>query len=135
MKKMFSFLSVLVIFSLLLSACVEKVEPTAEPTLEETAEVVATTEEPAGDADELGPVLKIGQLSMQSGVMSLYGIQQSRGFELGLEYASGGKTDAEGHYVIANRPVEVLLRDTEGNPEKGVQLARELIESEGVELL
>ena len=150
MKKMLSFLSVLVMLSLLLSACVEQVEPTEEPvpTEEETVEEVEPTEEPAEEevepteepaeeeaADEMGPVLKIGQLSMQSGVMSLYGVQQNRGFELGLEYASGGEQDEEGRYIIAGRPVEVLLRDTEGNPEKGVQLARELIESEGVEIL
>jgi len=84
---------------------------------------------------ELGPVLKIGQISMQSGLMALYGQQQHRGFMLGLEYASGGKTDEEGRFIIANRPVEVLLRDSEGNPQKGTQLARELIEAEGVELL
>jgi branched-chain amino acid transport system substrate-binding protein len=80
-------------------------------------------------------VLKIGQLSMQSGVMALYGQQQHRGFMLGLEYLSGGETDDEGRFIVANRPVEVILRDTEGNPERGVELARELIESEGVELL
>jgi branched-chain amino acid transport system substrate-binding protein len=86
-------------------------------------------------AQTLGPVLKIGQLSMQSGVMALYGQQQHRGFMLGLEYVSGGKKDAEGRFVVAGRPVEVILRDTEGNPQKGTQLARELIESDGVELL
>jgi len=72
----------------------------------------------------LGPVLKIGQISMLSGVMALYGQQQVRGFELGLEYASGGKQDAEGRWIIANRPVEVITRDDEGNPEKGVAAAR-----------
>ncbi len=132
MKKIYSLLSLLMVLSLLMSACVEKVEPTPtpEPTEEKTVEPTA---EPA--SEELGEVLKIGQLSMQSGVMALYGQQQSRGFELGLEYMSGGKTDAEGRPIIAGRPVEVLLRDTEGDPEKGVALARELIESEGVELL
>jgi branched-chain amino acid transport system substrate-binding protein len=91
------------------------------------------TEEP--EAVKLGPVLKIGQLSMQSGVMALYGQQQNRGFLLGLEYVSGGETDDEGRYIVAGRPVEVILRDTEGNPQKGTQLARELIEAEGVELI
>jgi len=86
-------------------------------------------------AQKLGPVLKIGQLSMQSGVMALYGQQQHRGFMLGLEYVSGGQKDPQGRFVVAGRPVEVILRDTEGNPQKGTQLARELIESEGVELL
>jgi branched-chain amino acid transport system substrate-binding protein len=91
--------------------------------------------EGATEAAKLGPVLKIGQLSMQSGVMALYGQQQHRGFMLGLEYVSGGKTDGEGRFIVAGRPVEVILRDTEGNPQKGTQLARELIESDGVELL
>jgi branched-chain amino acid transport system substrate-binding protein len=67
--------------------------------------------------------------------MALYGQQQTRGFELGLEYASGGVTDDEGRYVIAGRPVEVLQRDDEGNAEKSVEIARELIEKDGVEIL
>jgi len=90
---------------------------------------------PEAAAPRLGAVLKIGQLSMQSGVMALYGQQQHRGFMLGLEYVSGGQKDAAGRFIVAGRPVEVILRDTEGNPQKGTQLARELIESDGVELL
>jgi len=136
MKKLVYLLSILALASISLSACVQKVEPTQTP-VPPTAAPKPTQPEPttAPAVVELGPLLKIGQLSMQSGVMALYGQQQHRGFLLGLEYASGGKTDDEGRFVIANRPVEVILRDTEGNPEKGVQLARELIESEGVELL
>ena len=133
MKKLFSLLSVLALLSMLLGACVAKVEPTATPA--PTPVPPTAVPEPTEEAEKLGPLLKIGQLSMQSGLMALYGQQQNRGFLLGVEYASGGKTDDEGRFVIANRPVEVILRDTEGNPEKGVQLARELIESEGVELL
>jgi branched-chain amino acid transport system substrate-binding protein len=48
---------------------------------------------------------------------------------------SGGKTDDQGRYIIANRPVEVIVKDDEGNPEKAVSLALELIEKDGVELL
>jgi branched-chain amino acid transport system substrate-binding protein len=124
-------LSLLTVLSLALSACVQKVEPTTA--VPEPTEAPAATAPPT--TGKLGEVLKIGQLSMQSGVMSLYGIQQNRGFLLGLEYASGGEMDEEGRFIIAGRPVEVLLRDTEGDPEKGVALARELIESEGVEIL
>jgi branched-chain amino acid transport system substrate-binding protein len=142
MKKLMTILSLLTVLSLALGACVQQIEPTAtpEPTEAPTEEPTEapeeepTEEEETGDG-ELGPVLKIGMLSMQSGTMALYGQQQHRGFMLGLEYASGGATDDEGRFIIGNRPVEVLLRDTEGDPEKGVQLARELIESEGVELL
>jgi branched-chain amino acid transport system substrate-binding protein len=83
----------------------------------------------------LGPVLKIGQIGQMSGLMALYGLQQQRGFELGLEYMSGGKKDEQGRWIIANRPVEVIVKDDEGNPEKAVSLALELIEKDGVELL
>ena len=55
-----------------------------------------------------GEVLKVGQLAMLSGVMALYGEQQVRGFELGLEYMSGGEMDEEGRYIIAGRPIEVI---------------------------
>ncbi|MHB0924679.1 MAG: substrate-binding domain-containing protein [Bellilinea sp.] len=139
MKMRLTVLSFLVVVSMVLTACVQQVTPTPEPTAVPTAvpatEVptdVAPTDEPKV---ELGPVLKIGQIGMMSGAMALYGLQQQRGFELGLEYASGGQKDDAGHWIIANRPVEVLIRDDEGNPEKAVQLARELIEKDGVELL
>jgi len=85
--------------------------------------------------EELGPVLKIGQIGQMSGLMALYGLQQQRGFELGLEYMSGGKQDEQGRWIIANRPVEVIVKDDEGNAEKAVSLALELIERDGVELL
>lgn len=143
MKKVTLVVSLLVLMSLVLSACVTAVEPTpVPPTTKPTDKPVeqATplpTNTPVEKPTEvpLGPVLKIGQLASLSGGLALYGLQQTRGFELGLEYMSGGKKDAEGHWIIANRPVEVLIRDTEGNPEKAVQLARELIEKEGVEIL
>ena len=133
-------LTALVIIPMLLTSCVQQVTETAAPATEEVmteapTEAVVETEAATEAAPELGPVLKIGQLSMLSGVMALYGQQQVRGFELGLEYMSGGQTDAEGRYIIANRPVEVITKDTEGDPEKGVSLALELIEKDGVELL
>jgi branched-chain amino acid transport system substrate-binding protein len=146
MKKLLGLLSIVMILSMVLSACVSQVTPTPEPVapveeptapveptaapVEEVEEVEEVVEEP-----ELGPVLKIGQIGMMSGAMALYGLQQQRGFEMGLEYMSGGKTDDQGRYIIANRPVEVIVKDDEGNPEKAVSLALELIERDGVELL
>ncbi len=147
MKKWLTILSLIVVLSMLLGACVSQVtpepeqpvvEPTvAEPVVEEPTAVPteAVVVEPTAEEPVLGPVLKIGQISWLSGALALYGQQQTRGFELGLEYASGGEKDADGHWIIAGRPVEVLTRDDEGNPEKGVQYARELIEKEGVEIL
>jgi branched-chain amino acid transport system substrate-binding protein len=74
-------------------------------------------------------------ITLQTGGMAIYGIAQERGFMIGLEYASGGKKDANGNYIIAGRPVQVIKRDTEGNAEKAASMARELIEKDGVEIL
>lgn len=141
MKKWLGLISIFVVLSMVLGACVSSVTPTPEPTtppVEPTTPPVEATQVPEPTAEtmvELGPVLKIGQISMLSGAMALYGQQQTRGFELGLEYASGGQKDDQGRWIIANRPVEVIQRDDEGNAEKGVQLARELIEKDKVEIL
>ena len=132
MKKLATIISIITIMAILLSACakptaVPTAEPTAAPT--EVAATAAPTEEP------LGEVLKIGQITSASGAMALYSLQQQRGFQIGLEYASGGKQDSEGRYIIAGRPVEVIVKDDELTAEKGVALARELIEKDGVEIL
>ena len=134
MKKWLGLISIFVMLSMVLEACVSSVTPTPEP----TTPPVEATQIPESTAEtmvELGPVLKIGQISMLSGAIALYGQQQIRGFELGLEYASGGQKDDQGRWIIANRPVEVIQRDDEGKAEKGVQLARELIEKDKVEIL
>lgn len=132
-KSIYLTIVLMIVLSLVFSSCVEAAAPESEveePVAEE--EVVEEAEETAVEA---GEVLKIGQLGMLSGSMALYGEQQTRGFELGLEYMSGGETDDEGRFIIAGRPVEVIVKDTEGDPEKGVQLALELIEADGVELI
>jgi branched-chain amino acid transport system substrate-binding protein len=144
MKRLLTILTVLILASLVLGACVQQVTPTVEPTQPPAPTQAPPTQAPTKAPEpvqteepvvELGPVLKIGQIGQLSGALALYGLQQTRGFELGLEYASGGKKDEAGRYIIANRPVEVLVRDDEGNPEKAVQLARELIEKDGVEII
>ena len=134
MKKLVSILCLVAVLGSLLSACAHPV-PTATPVpptkpAPTQPPPTAVPQPTTAPVQQLGSVLKIGQISMLSGVMALYGQQQTRGFALGLEYASGGKKDDKGRYIIANRPVEVLTRDDEGNAEKGVQLARELIEKE-----
>ncbi|NDJ87470.1 MAG: ABC transporter substrate-binding protein, partial [Chloroflexi bacterium] len=49
--------------------------------------------------------LKIGVLADHSGLLQLYGFEQSQGFELGLEYATNGTME------VAGRPIEVIIRD------------------------
>ncbi len=143
-KSIFFVVAMLLVASMVLGACVKPVEQTPEPTeevvvteppVEETEEVVATEEVVEEPVAELGPVLKIGQIGMMSGLMAFYGQQQERGFKLGLEYMAEGNFDAEGRPIIAGRSVEVIVKDDEGSPEKAVSLAQELIEKDGVELL
>lgn len=144
MKKLVTIISALAVLAMLISACTPAATPTPapEPTTApeptkapEPTAVPEPTKAPEPTEVPLGPVLKIGQITSASGAMSLYSQQQVRGFEIGLEYVSGGKKDAEGRFIVANRPVEVLVGDDELNPEKGVQIAREFIEKDGVEIL
>lgn len=76
-----------------------------------------------------GKPLKIGVVTDLSKALSLYGQQEVNGFKLGLEYATNGTMQ------VAGRPIEVIVKDDEGNADKARQLARELIERDGVELL
>jgi len=123
MKKL-QLLSVIVILSMMLGACV-----TAAPSPTAPAATAAPTAVP------LGKVLKIGMITVQTGAYAIYGVAQERGFMIGLEYASGGKKDANGNYIIAGRPVQVIKRDTEANADKAASMARALIEQDGVEIL
>ena len=76
-----------------------------------------------------GKTLKIGLLSDQSGSLAIYGPMLENGFKLGLDYATQGSNK------VAERPVEVIIKDTASKPETAVQLARELIEKDNVDLL
>jgi len=73
--------------------------------------------------------LKIGVLTDHSGALSFYGFEQTQGFELGLMYATDGTME------VAGRPLEIIIRDNAGDNDTGVADARELIESEGAEVL
>lgn len=74
-------------------------------------------------------VLKIGVLTDHSGALSIYGFEQTQGFELGLDYATGGT------FEVAGRTIELVIRDNGGDIDTALADARELIESEGVEIL
>ncbi|MGQ9709904.1 MAG: substrate-binding domain-containing protein [Anaerolineae bacterium] len=116
---------------LLLSAC--KPTPTPSPTpvppTQPPTPTSAPTEEPTPAYPFAGQPLKIGLLTDDSGPLAIYGPMLERGFELGLEYATGGTME------VAGRPIQVIIKDTASDPEKAVSLARELIEAEGVHLL
>ncbi|HYF62562.1 MAG TPA: substrate-binding domain-containing protein [Herpetosiphonaceae bacterium] len=87
----------------------------------------APTEATGGAA--AGKPLKIGLITDQSKALSLYGQQEINGFMLGLEYATNGTMS------VAGRPIEVVVKDDENTPDRARQLARELIEKDGVEII
>ncbi|MCI0395941.1 MAG: substrate-binding domain-containing protein [Chloroflexi bacterium] len=102
-------------------------EPTEEAMEEPTEEAMEEpTEEPAA---ELGDPLKIGVMSDLSGGLALFGNEMWNGLQLGFEYAT------DGTMVAGNRPIELIILDDTSDVEAGAAAARELIESEGVEIL
>ncbi len=76
-----------------------------------------------------GEPLRIGVLTDHSGALAIYGFEQTQGFDLGLEYATDGTME------VAGRPLEIIVRDNGGDIDTALADARELVESEGVEIL
>jgi len=74
------------------------------------------------------PIL-IGGLASLSGVLMDYGNQMRRGFELGLEYATGGTM------TVAGRPIEVIWEDTTTVPEVARERAIKLLDEDEIDLL
>jgi branched-chain amino acid transport system substrate-binding protein len=94
---------------------------------EAAANPTSAPTEAAGGAS--GKPLKIGLITDQSKALSLYGQQEINGFMLGLDYATNGTM------TVAGRPIEVIVKDDENTPDRARQLARELIEKDGVEII
>ncbi|WP_252502400.1 substrate-binding domain-containing protein [Sporosarcina sp. Marseille-Q4943] len=80
-------------------------------------------------AVEEGGTIKIGVLASLTGALESYGKQTKQGFELGLEYATGGTME------VAGKKIEVVFEDTETKPEVAVQKATKLLEEDEVDFL
>lgn len=139
----------LVLLMLLLVACGGAAQPAAEPTagtteevteVEEPAEEVAPTEAAEAEAEPTeaptevveeaaGEPLKIGVMSDLTGPLALFGNEMLEGLQIGFDYAT------DGSMTVGGRPIELIIKDDTGDVEAGTAAARELIESEGVELL
>lgn len=112
----------------MVEATEEMVEPTEE-VVEPTEAPVEATEAPAPTEEPMGEPLKIGVMSDLSGGLALFGNEMWNGLQLGFEYAT------DGTLTIAGRPVELIIKDDTSDVETGTAAARELIESDGVEIL
>jgi branched-chain amino acid transport system substrate-binding protein len=119
------------------AAQVEPTEAPAEEPMEEATEAPAEepTEAPAEEPTEApaeeptGEPLKIGVVEDLTGALALFGNETEQGLRLGFEYAT------DGTMTIAGRPIELIVRDDTGDVEASAAAARELIESEGVEVI
>jgi branched-chain amino acid transport system substrate-binding protein len=71
----------------------------------------------------------LGVVACQTGSMASYARTALQGLALGLDYATQGSNQVAGH------PLELVIKDDQGEPHKGEQLARELIEQAGADLI
>lgn len=116
---------------LLLAACGETDTSSEAP--EDTGntgeQTVEDTDEGTEEAEITGDPIKIGILTSQTGILEAYGHQMIKGFEIGLDYATNGTRAVNG------RPIEIIIRDTQTDPQVAVQQATELYENEEVDIL
>ena len=72
--------------------------------------------------------IKIAQVVGVTGALEVYAKQSITGFKMGLEYATKGTNK------VLGRPIEVILKDTQGKPDMGKQLLTEAFKDDKVDL-
>jgi branched-chain amino acid transport system substrate-binding protein len=113
-----------------LAACSSS-EPSSTPSESASKDAVTNTEtkEKAPEKEEPKEPIKIGVLTSQTGVLEAYGNQMLKGFYIGLDYATNGTREIDG------RPVVIIEKDTQTDPQMAVQRATELFEDENIDIL
>lgn len=75
------------------------------------------------------PPIKIGLVTSRSGVLSNWGTQESRGLQLGLDYATKGTGK------VLGREIKLIVEDDASTPATGVQKAVKLLSEDKVDIL
>ncbi|UCD99016.1 MAG: ABC transporter substrate-binding protein [Chloroflexota bacterium] len=115
-RKLFQFLSVVILISMLMVAC-------GGPATEAPAEPgEPAVEEPAAGED----VINIGFISAFTGVFSSFGTMQREGAELALD---------EYGYEVAGKKINVIYEDDQLDNEQAVTKAKKLVEQDNVDIL
>jgi len=78
--------------------------------------------------------IKVGLITDETGALAIYGAHVLRGFPLGMEYATDEVVE-ENVYQLGDCTIEVIIRDDQSDPQNTATVGRELIESEGVDIL
>ncbi|TCZ77265.1 ABC transporter permease [Paenibacillus albiflavus] len=73
--------------------------------------------------------IKIGVLASLTGALESYGKQTSKGFELGIDYATQGMRE------VAGAKIEFIIEDTETKPDVAIKKATKLLDTDKVDFL
>jgi branched-chain amino acid transport system substrate-binding protein len=136
-SKWFKVLSVIVMVTMLLTACAQPATQPAPPAATEAPAPAATeapapaaTEAPAPAATEApaqpAGEIKIGFISAFTGVFSSFGTLQKEGAVLALE---------EFNYEVAGKKITVIYEDDQLDNEQAVTKAKKLVEQDKVDIL
>jgi branched-chain amino acid transport system substrate-binding protein len=82
-----------------------------------------------GSKPTAGNPIKIGVVTSLSGAIAEYGVEWQRGFKIGLEYATNGSNEVNGHKL------DVTFKDDAGDPNVAVNDAKELLQTDKVDIL
>ncbi|MFJ6208814.1 substrate-binding domain-containing protein [Lysinibacillus sp. NPDC092081] len=116
------------LFVLLLMLTMVMVACNSEGTKDSSKGDKASVDDTKGNTEE-GGTIKIGVLASLTGALESYGKQTKNGFELGIDYATGGTMEVNG------KKIEIVYEDTETKPEVAVQKATKLLEDDKVDFL
>lgn len=75
------------------------------------------------------PPIRFGIVTSRTGGFEPWGSDFLKGFEIGLDYATDGKRE------VAGRKIELVVKDDQGKPDVGKQMAIEAFEKDKVDLL
>ena len=89
--------------------------------------VAACSNQGASSSDD--DTIKIGVLASLTGPLEAYGKQTIQGFELGLDYATGGTRE------VAGKKIVFIQEDTETKTDVAVKKATKLLEEDNVDFL
>ena len=128
MFKRLSFLLMLIFLLMFIVACSDS-SGSNDTEADSSDNAAETSGDSEGSDGGEGGTIKIGVLASMTGALESYGKQTTRGFELGLEYATDGTME------VAGKKIEFIIEDTETKPEVAVQKATKLLEDEEVDFL
>ncbi len=121
-KKVFAVLSVLIMVSMLFTACATPTTPAPAPATQAPAAVEQPTTAPAATGGEI----KIGFISAFTGVFSSFGENQKAGAVLALE---------EANYTAGGKKITVIYEDDQLDNEQAVTKAKKLVEQDKIDIL